>query len=200
MNRAVSLTLAAAGLWALGGSWYYDCKIKRVCGPEHAVADTGALPPAPAATADAPTPMPPEGAGTAEATPPADPPASPVAAPLPTSRDPAVVLTVTFDARSAALQPPPDAAARLEVLRQGIAAGRKVRVLGHSDGNGARSRIAVVSQQRADSLRDWLLAQGIPADAIAAVESREDREPIASNSRDEGRRANRRAEAVLITP
>ena len=192
MTRGVLLTLALTLVWVAGAVWYYDCKIKRVCGPEDAVIVTEPLRPAPAATADAAEATA-AVAETAEA--PAVPPPAP--APLPESRDPAVVLTVTFDARSAALQPPPDAAARLEVLRQGIAAGRKVRVLGHSDGNGARSRIAIVSQQRADSLRDWLLAQGIPASAIAAVESREDREPIASNSRDEGRRANRRAEAVL---
>ncbi len=105
---------------------------------------------------------------------------------------------VSFDARSAALQPPADASQRLEVLRRGVAEGKKILVLGHSDGSGARVRIGVVSQQRAEALRDWLLAEGIDPAAIAAVESREDRDPIASNTRAEGRARNRRAEALLV--
>ncbi|MDO9451465.1 MAG: OmpA family protein [Stagnimonas sp.] len=196
MNRALTLTIAAAALWMLGGTWYYDCKIKRVCGPETAaVVVTEPAETAPAAPESAE----PRAAEPATVTPALTLPPAPAPSPLPTleTSGPTLVLTVSFDARSAALQPPADAAARLEVLRQGIAQGRKVLVLGHSDGLGARARISVVSQQRADALRDWLLAQGIPATAIAAVESREDREPIASNSRAEGRSQNRRAEAVL---
>lgn len=191
MNRALTLTVVATALWMLGGTWYYDCKIKRVCGPETAaVVATEPAETAPAA---------PESAEPATVTPALTLPPAPASSPLPTleTSGPTLVLTVSFDARSSALQPPADAAARLEVLRQGIAQGRKVLVLGHSDGLGARARISVVSQQRADALRDWLLAQGIPSTAIAAVESREDREPIASNSRAEGRSQNRRAEAVL---
>ena len=196
MNRALTLTVVATALWMLGGTWYYDCKIKRVCGPETSaavVAPATAPAPAPAEFAEPTATVP------TTVTPVLTLPRAPAPSPLPTldTSGPTLVLTVSFDARSAALQPPPDAAARLEVLRQGIAQGRKVLVLGHSDGLGARARIAVVSQQRADALRDWLLAQGIPSTAIVAVESREDREPIASNSRAEGRSQNRRAEAVL---
>ncbi len=194
MNRALTLTVVAAALWMVGGTWYYDCKIKRVCGPETAaVVVTEPAETAPAAPESA------AARAAATVTPALTLPPAPAPSPLPTleTSGPTLVLTVSFDARSSALQPPADAAARLEVLRQGIAQGRKVLVLGHSDGLGARARISVVSQQRADALRDWLLAQGIPATAIAAVESREDREPIASNSRAEGRSQNRRAEAVL---
>lgn len=196
MNRALTLTVVATALWMVGGTWYYDCKIKRVCGPETSDAvDAPADEAKPAPTESTQPPA----AETATVAPALTSPPAPTPSPLPTldTSGPTRVLTVSFDARSSALQPPADAAARLEVLRQGIAQGRKVLVLGHSDGLGARARISVVSQQRADALRDWLLAQGIPSTAIAAVESREDREPIASNSRAEGRSQNRRAEAVL---
>ena len=191
MKHALLLVGAATGLWGLGAVWVYDCKIKRVCGPSSTVS----APPAAAPAAVLSTPVAPAPAAEAAPT------SVPAADPLPTAAVPppatGVVLTVSFDARSSALLPPADAEARLTLLRSGIAQGLKIRVLGHSDGRGARERIAIVSQQRAESLRDWLLAQGIPPSAIVAVESREDRDPIASNHRDEGRRLNRRAEAVL---
>lgn len=206
MRRAVSLTLIAAGVWALGSIWYYDCKVKRVCGPQETAApriapaaaveagpDAVALPTDEGIAADPPV-------ATGLVTPAILPPAAITPLPELDQREgPTLVLRVSFDARSAALKPPDDVAARLDLLQRGIAQGRKVMVLGHSDGLGARSRISVVSQQRADALRDWLLAQGIAAKSIASVESREDREPIASNTRPEGRSLNRRAEA-LLTP
>lgn len=207
MKRDIAVTLVITALWALGAIWFYDCKIKRVCGPEKLAASTASAalpPPVDAASAGSPATMPAPSAPSSETaaattttapitlgqTP------APDAAPA-TPQRPSAVLTVTFDARSAAIQPPTDVEAKLEVLRRGIAEGRKIIVLGHSDGRGARARIAVVSQERADALRDWLLTQGFTPADIAAVESREDREPIASNSRPEGRSANRRAEAVL---
>ena len=211
MKRAVSLTLIAAGVWALGSVWYFDCKVKRVCGPQEAATTSAAAAPAaeappdeviPAssetAAADPAAAAPPEPTGLV--TPAILPPAAITPLPeLDNRESPTLVLRVSFDARSAALKPPDDVTARLELLQRGIAQGRKVLVLGHSDGLGARSRISVVSQQRADALRDWLLTQGIGAKSIASVESREDREPIASNTRPEGRSLNRRAEA-LLTP
>lgn len=212
MKRAVTLTLATAAVWALGSVWYYDCKVKRVCGPQEAAASI-----ATATTADSPPPSSAAAAAATAASEPTAPAAALAPAAVPSSipippaavmpalpeldnrEGPTLVLRVNFDARSSALQTPEDVAARLELLQRGIAQGRKVMVLGHSDGLGARSRISVVSQQRADALRDWLIAQGIAAKSIASVESREDREPIASNSRPEGRSLNRRAEA-LLTP
>ena len=46
-------------------------------------------------------------------------------------------------------------------------------------------------------LRDWLVARGVPATAVAAVESEDDRVPLASNDTAEGRARNRRAEVWL---
>jgi len=191
MNRPLVLTLAATAVWALGAVWFYDCKIKRVCGPGEAVAS----PVAATAAQPAPASAPPDRA--ADTLPPAR--DSTVAPTPPTpAASTGVVLRVSFDARSAAVVPPADAAARLDAIKAAIAAGQELAVFGHSDGRGARARIAVVSQQRAEALRDWLLAQGVPANAITTVASREDREPIASNRDEDGRRLNRRAEAVLL--
>jgi outer membrane protein OmpA-like peptidoglycan-associated protein len=187
MRQSIAITLGVALLWTLGSAWYYDCKIKRVCGPSES--DASVVTPA----TDSPTVVASTGREPQAET--------PTTAPPPAAEEEdftGVILSVQFDARSAAVQPPPDVEARLALLRRGIATGHRIQVLGHSDGVGARARIAVVSLQRAEALRDWLLSQGIPAQAIAGVESREDREPIASNSHDEGRRKNRRAEAVLL--
>lgn len=195
MKRSLALLALCAAVWAVGSTWYYDCKIKRVCGPD-------------ALAAPLPTERTEAGLGADEQT--AEPAAALVAETLETppiqmttapatSLGPQSVLTVAFDARSAAIAPPADVAARLDVLRQGIAAGKKILVRGHSDGHGARERIAVVSRQRAEGMRDWLLTQGFAASDIADVESREDRDPIANNGQADGRAKNRRAEALLVS-
>jgi len=195
MKRAVVITLLAAIAWLFFGTWYYDCKIKRVCGPdEDEVKPVAAAEPSPVSAPATVAPAP-----VANTTPAQELAATKPAAPVSLAGpEPILVLTVSFDARSAAIQPPADAAEKVALLKRGVAEGKKILVLGHSDGSGARVRIGIVSQQRADTLRDWLLTQGIAANAISAVESREDRNPIASNSRAEGRAKNRRAEALLI--
>lgn len=201
MTRGVALTLALSVLWAAGSVWYYDCKIKRVCGPGDAVqaapAPVGEAAAAPPATAPPPfaddlqvdetlSRLP---ANTAA--PDADAPKA----------DPAglgmLLLRVRFDPKSAEPVLPADAEQSLATLRSLVAEGAKLRIVGHSDSRGERARIAVVSQQRAQMLREWLVARGVPGEAVAAIESEDDRVPLASNDTAEGRARNRRAEVWL---
>ena len=52
-----------------------------------------------------------------------------------------------------------------------------------------------LSQARADSVRSFLISQGVPAESITAVGFGPN-QPVASNETEEGRRANQRIEVV----
>lgn len=184
MKRSLALTLALTALWALASVWYYDCKIKRVCGPDQP-ADI------PAATASDPGP---KAVIAAPAATPAAVPATPAAAVVEKPQ-----LTVRFAKKSSEIELPPDADQTLVALQRAVARGQRLLVTGHSDNRGERRRIAIVSAERAEALRAWLILKGIAPEAFAKVESREDREPIADNSTAEGRALNRRAVVTLAT-
>ncbi|MES2683005.1 MAG: OmpA family protein [Pseudomonadota bacterium] len=188
MTRSIALVVLSAVLWAMGGTWYYDCKIKRVCGPETAEPEVAAAVAAAPAEADAVI-APAAAAATTTTT-------SRETAPAPQA---AVSLTVYFGRKSTDIVVPAASAAALPELLAATREGRKLRVVGHSDARGKPALKAELSAQRALILRDWLLAQGIPATAIAAVESQEDREPVADNATAAGRAQNRRAVATLVT-
>ena len=107
-------------------------------------------------------------------------------------------LTVYFGRKSTDIVVPAASATMLPELLAATRQGRKLRVVGHSDARGKPELKAELSAQRALILRDWLLAQGVPATSIAKVESQEDREPVADNATAAGRAQNRRAVATLI--
>jgi len=68
-----------------------------------------------------------------------------------------------------------------------------VRIIGHTDSTGTDAINDPLSTQRAASTRDYLVARGVPANAIR-IEGRGSREPIANNNTAEGRAQNRRVE------
>lgn len=69
----------------------------------------------------------------------------------------------------------------------------RVRIEGHTDSQGAERSNMTLSQNRADSVRDYLINVGIAADRLLAVGFGETT-PIASNSTVQGRALNRRVE------
>ncbi len=68
-----------------------------------------------------------------------------------------------------------------------------IEVQGHTDSRGADAHNMTLSQQRADSVRAYLMQQGIAGSRLTAVGYGETM-PIESNSTDEGRSLNRRVE------
>jgi outer membrane protein OmpA-like peptidoglycan-associated protein len=78
-----------------------------------------------------------------------------------------------------------------------------IQVEGHADSVGDEERNQLLSERRADSVRDYLVRQGVPAQSIVAVGYGESR-PIVSNATAAGRQQNRRVELVVsgeaITP
>lgn len=103
---------------------------------------------------------------------------------------------VLFDTGRYALRP----AAREKLARvSGIVLshpGLKIEVEGHTDSVGGDSYNQRLSEQRADSVRDYLLSQGLKSDSLTAKGFGEGT-PVASNDAAAGRQQNRRVELVV---
>jgi len=72
-----------------------------------------------------------------------------------------------------------------------------VRISGHTDSTGSDKINQKLSEDRADSVRSYLISQQISANRIDAA-GYGSHSPIASNSDEAGRQANRRVEIQLI--
>ena len=91
----------------------------------------------------------------------------------------------------------PGAETRLdEVAVALIANGAPISIEGYTDSRGSQSRNLELSQQRAESVRAYLVGRGFPSDRAAASGKGPDR-PIADNTSAEGRANNRRVEIVV---
>lgn len=75
--------------------------------------------------------------------------------------------------------------------------GRRMQVIGHTDGSGARIANVQLSQARAEAVRAYLAARGVPADGIQTQGLGPD-QPVASNGTAEGRAKNRRIEFKVL--
>jgi outer membrane protein OmpA-like peptidoglycan-associated protein len=74
--------------------------------------------------------------------------------------------------------------------------GLKIQVEGHTDSIGSDEYNQRLSEQRASSVRDYLVVQGVPNMAVTAVGFGKSR-PVVSNDTDAGRQQNRRVELVV---
>jgi outer membrane protein OmpA-like peptidoglycan-associated protein len=86
----------------------------------------------------------------------------------------------------------------LDQFAQGLAqqTGTEVRIVGHTDNVGSEASNNLLSVNRAQSARDYLVSRGVNASRIA-IDGRGEREPIADNSTEAGRARNRRIEIFL---
>jgi outer membrane protein OmpA-like peptidoglycan-associated protein len=73
----------------------------------------------------------------------------------------------------------------------------RIRVAGHTDNLGNPKKNQTLSEARAKSVRDYLMARGIDGSRIEAV-GYGDQQPVASNDTEEGRQQNRRIEAIEL--
>ncbi len=74
-----------------------------------------------------------------------------------------------------------------------------VSIVGHTDSTGSAAINDPLSVDRARSVRDYLVAHGVPATRIE-TSGQGEREPIASNATEAGRARNRRVEIYLREP
>ena len=113
--------------------------------------------------------------------------------------DPPVEFTVIFDTDEADIR-----ADQRGVLRDGIALLRQYPtaeavIEGHTDDTGTMRHNQGLSERRAASVRDHLVAAGIDPDRLSTV-GRGETEPVADNGSEEGRQRNRRATTMTVRP
>ena len=116
--------------------------------------------------------------------------------PAPVAPPPRFVLDgVQFDTGKATLTA--DSHARLDTIVEYLShkPSATIEISGHTDNVGGNKKNKKLSQQRADAVRDYLVAKGIDASRIKAVGYGDER-PIAPNDTPEGRQQNRRIEAM----
>lgn len=73
----------------------------------------------------------------------------------------------------------------------------KLNILGHTDNVGARSYNKTLSVNRANSVEDYLVGQGVQSNRLQILGYGET-DPIADNDNDQGRQQNRRVEIVIV--
>jgi outer membrane protein OmpA-like peptidoglycan-associated protein len=74
--------------------------------------------------------------------------------------------------------------------------GLTLQIEGHTDSVGSDQMNQQLSERRADSVRDFLIAQGVPGSAVTA-QGFGKTHPVAPNDTPEGRQKNRRVELVV---
>jgi outer membrane protein OmpA-like peptidoglycan-associated protein len=87
----------------------------------------------------------------------------------------------------------------LSKFAQGLDATMHVEIVGHTDSQGSEAVNNPLSVERAASVRDYLVAQGVSATRIS-IDGKGERQPVADNSTAEGRARNRRVEIFLREP
>lgn len=98
---------------------------------------------------------------------------------------------VYFDTGRATLKPESDAAIGLVVALMAQRPELKLQVVGHTDSVGNASSNQILSQDRANAVRNAITMRGISADRLVAY-GLGSQQPIASNDTSEGRALNRR--------
>jgi outer membrane protein OmpA-like peptidoglycan-associated protein len=107
--------------------------------------------------------------------------------------------SVLFPSNQATLLP--EAQTRLQQVADALLATRErdIMIEGHTDSRGSDDHNQVLSQQRAEAVRSFLVSRGYEPDRIRAQGFGKVR-PVAENSSPEGRAMNRRVEIVVPNP
>jgi len=106
---------------------------------------------------------------------------------------------VSFDLNSAAIRP--EMRSVLDPFAEQLRGdpNARVNIIGHTDSSGSPAINDPLSVARANSVRDYLTARGVPASHVQTA-GRGEREPVADNATDAGRARNRRVEIFLREP
>lgn len=75
--------------------------------------------------------------------------------------------------------------------------GKKVKILGHTDSSGDADKNIILSQQRADAVKTYLIHKNISAESLS-TEGLGSNKPVADNTTVEGRKKNRRIEFEVL--
>ncbi len=124
---------------------------------------------------------------------------APVAEPAPTPVSETIVLSADalFDFDKSTIKP--DAAMHLDefAARVGrLSSVESIDVVGHTDSVGTDAYNEKLSMRRADSVKDYLVGQGVSA-AVISTSGMGESKPAADNSTADGRKQNRRVEVTF---
>jgi OmpA-OmpF porin, OOP family len=105
--------------------------------------------------------------------------------------------TIEFESGSAVL-----AASGIQILDEMVTAlnkvsGKKIRIIGHTDSSGDPYKNLMLSQQRAEAVKAYLIAKNVPAHLLSTKGSGSSK-PMAENTTAEGRKRNRRIEFEVL--
>lgn len=104
---------------------------------------------------------------------------------------------IEFESGSAVL-----AASGIQILDEMVSAlnkvsSKKVRIIGHTDSSGDANKNLMLSQQRAEAVKTYLIEKNIPAHLLN-TEGLGSSKPVADNTTAEGRKKNRRIEFEVL--
>ncbi len=107
-----------------------------------------------------------------------------------------IIENLLFASNSSSL---PDSVFELEILREFMTNKPSVvvRIEGHTDSKGYKDKNKILSLQRAESVKSYLVKKGLDPKRVL-TQGLGDSRPIADNASDFGRRLNRRTEVVII--
>lgn len=102
---------------------------------------------------------------------------------------------ILFDTSSARIRP--ELLATLEEVTRMLTAepGRQILIEGHTDASGAAAHSQTLSEQRAASVKDYLVGKGIAAERLSTAGLGASK-PVAGHATELGRAQNRRRELV----
>jgi outer membrane protein OmpA-like peptidoglycan-associated protein len=105
---------------------------------------------------------------------------------------------INFETNKATLKPMArEKLSKLSGVLLGYPGEYKLEIEGHTDSTGTDSYNQTLSQARADSVRSFLVAQGIPAERIPSTQGFGRTRPIAPNNTRANREKNRRVDIVI---